>query len=117
MQLVPLNKMVSTTKCRCLIGMISQRYSAVDNPKPTIRSSDKFYFSHLVFIRYEDNGSVKSGSVSIKLEFTPANLSINYVDVQYDNPRMEQIIESNPSILSNIDSYLRNQLLRMEFNC
>ena len=109
--------MGSNTKYRCQIGLISQRYSPADNQNPNFRTYDNIHFSHLVFIRYEDNGLVKSGSISVKLQFTPRDLSINYLDVQYDDPQLEHAIESNPRMLRNIDSYLRNQLLRLEFNC
>jgi hypothetical protein len=81
-----------------------------------VTSSDHIHFSRLVFIRYLDNGSVKSGSISIKIEFSPSGLGINYRDVEYSDKQLQQVVENNPHALRNIDSYLRNKFLKLEYN-
>jgi len=60
---------------------------------------------------------VQHGSISIQIEFSPADLYINYLDVQYSDKQLQQVVESNPHALRNIDSYLRNRLLKLQYNC
>jgi hypothetical protein len=82
--------------------------------KPT--SADVLHFADIISIRYRDDGLIKSGIITIDIEFSPSNLSINYLDVQYSDPILGQKVEDNPNILRNIDSYLRNKLLKLEYN-
>jgi hypothetical protein len=65
-------------------------------------------------MRYSYNGSVKSGLITIKIEFSPAEVYINYLDIEYSDKQLQQAVESNPHALRNIDSSLRNKLLKLE---
>ena len=70
-----------------------------------------------VCLRYKDEDDlIRSGIVTMEIEFTPSDLSISYMDVGYSDRKMMELIESKPLILRNVDSYLRNKLLKSEFN-
>jgi hypothetical protein len=80
------------------------------------RRADVFCFTDLVSIQYRDNdGGTKSGVISVELEFSPSDLSINYLSVDYIDPELERRADSNPNVLRNIDSYLRNKLLKLDY--
>jgi hypothetical protein len=79
-------------------------------------STDSYSFTDLISIKYPVNGSIKSGVISLQIQFSPSDLSINYEDVQYSDRQLEQKVEDNPNVLRNIDTYLRNKLLRFQYN-
>jgi hypothetical protein len=62
------------------------------------------------------NGKPSSGMVTIELEFSSSDSSINYLEVSYSDSEIEDLVESKPEVLRNIDSYLRNKLLKVEYN-
>jgi len=41
---------------------------------------------------------------------------IKYVDIKYSDRRLEKHIEQNPNVVKNVDSYLRNKLLKLEYD-
>jgi hypothetical protein len=43
-------------------------------------------------------------------------MRIEYLDVQYSDTQLERQVESSPQVLKNIDAYLRNKLLKLEYN-
>lgn len=57
------------------------------DPCSSFRSSgiDRYSFTHLISISYRNNGSFKSGVIVLQIKFSPSNLSINYLDVQYSD--------------------------------
>lgn len=85
------------------------------NPKSY--DSDGFSFTDIVSLTYLDQkGVTRSGIITIELQFAPSTLSIDYIDVHYSDAQLEKQIESNPNVLRNIDSYLRNKLLKLQYN-
>lgn len=52
----------------------------------------------------------------MEIEFSMSDLSINYLDVEYSDRKLMELVESKPQILRNIDAYLRNKLLKVEYN-
>jgi hypothetical protein len=63
-------------------------------------------------IRIEDNN--KQGRLA-KAMFTykyfPSDDSIEYIDVRYTHPKLQSVVECNPNVMKNIDSYIRDSLL------
>lgn len=52
----------------------------------------------------------------MEFEYSPGDSPINYLDVQYSDPSLTNHGEGNPQVLRNIDSYLRNKLLKLEYD-
>jgi hypothetical protein len=50
--------------------------------------------------------------VMIEYKYYPSSDDISYVEVTYSDKRLEYMIEGNPRIIRNIDSYLRRTLIR-----
>ena len=74
-------------------------------------------FMDMISLTYPDEtGSARSGILTIELRFTPSSMRIEYLDVQYSDTRLERQVESNPRVLKNIDAYLRNKLLKLQYN-
>jgi hypothetical protein len=38
--------------------------------------------------------------------------SIEYIDIEYTNPKLQSLIESNSKMMENVDCYIRNLLLK-----
>jgi hypothetical protein len=78
---------------------------------------NRMYLTDVVWLTYFDRrGELKSGMVTIEIEFSSSNSSIKYLDVTYSDSEIRDAVEGNPKILRNIDSYMRNKLLKAEFN-
>jgi hypothetical protein len=77
---------------------------------------DSFHFTEMISINYGDICSVKSGVVTLQIEYSPSDLSIIYSDVKYSDKEIEKRIETNPHVMKNIDSYLRKKMLTLESN-
>ncbi len=67
----------------------------------------------MIFLNYGDS---KAGSICIEFEYFQSDSSINYLDICYSDPELERYDEGNPFVLKNIDGYVRNKLLKLEFN-
>ena len=79
-------------------------------------NNDMIYMTDIVFLRYMSEGIIHSGTLAIEFEYSSSHCSINYLDVQYGDPRMRKHVEGNPNVLRNIDSHLRNNLLYKEYS-
>jgi hypothetical protein len=78
---------------------------------------EDFTFMDMISLTYPDEtGSARSGILTIELRFTPSTMRIEYLDVQYSDTRLESQVESNPRVLKNIDAYMRNKLLKLQYN-
>jgi hypothetical protein len=67
----------------------------------------------MVFFKYGDS---KAGSVCVEFEYFLLDSSINYLDICYSDPDLERYVEGNQFVLKNIDAYIRNKLLKQEFD-
>jgi hypothetical protein len=45
-------------------------------------------------------------------KYYTSNDSIEYIDIEYTNPKLQSLIESNSKMMENVDCYIRNLLLR-----
>lgn len=79
------------------------------------RDNDKISMTHVVFLKYMSEGIMHSGMLTVEFEYSSNLSSINYLDVQYSDPRMRKHVEGNPTVMRNIDSHLRNNLLYQEY--
>jgi hypothetical protein len=82
----------------------------------SLSDNDKICMADIVFLRYLSDGIIHSGTLAIEFEYSSSHCSINYLDVQYDDPLMRKHVEGNPNVLRNIDSHLRNNLLHQEYS-
>jgi hypothetical protein len=74
---------------------------------------DRICITDMVFLKYGDS---KVGSICVEFEYFQSDNSINYLDICYSDPELEQQVEGNPIVLKNVDAYIRNNLLKQEFN-
>ena len=77
--------------------------------------NDMICVTDIVFLRYMTEGVVHSGMVTVDFEYSSSLSSINYLDVQYSDPRMRKHVEDNRNVMRNIDSHLKNNLLIQEY--
>ncbi|WP_148681078.1 hypothetical protein [Candidatus Nitrososphaera gargensis] len=61
-----------------------------------------------VSLDFRINGGVSQ--VIIDYEYYPSNDTLNYVDVRYTNNKLKSKVEGDPTMMRNIDSYLRRLL-------
>jgi hypothetical protein len=79
--------------------------------------NNKICFTDFICLNYtNDHGDTKSGIINIEVEFSRSDLSIKYLDVGYSDPELLKHVESRPNVLRNVDAYLRDKLLRVEYN-
>lgn len=63
-------------------------------------------------IRAEDNNKRgRLAKATFTYKYFLSDDSIEYIDVRYTHPKLESVIECNPNIMKNIDSYIRDSLL------
>jgi hypothetical protein len=63
-------------------------------------------------IRIEDNENQRRlAKATFTYKYFPSDDSIKYMDVKYTHPKLQSLIECNPTIMKNIDSYIRELLL------
>ncbi len=67
----------------------------------------------IIFLRYGDS---KSGNICVEFEYFQSEGSINYLEVSYSDPDLEKYVEGNQYVLRNVDAYIRNKLLKQEYN-
>lgn len=73
----------------------------------------KSCLTDIIFLKYGDS---KTRNIRVEFEYSESNCTINYLEVSYSDPDLEKYVEGNPYVLRNIDSYLRNKLLKQESN-
>lgn len=78
--------------------------------------NDKICMIDIIFLKYSVEGITHSGMLTVEFEYSSSRCSINYLDVQYSDPELRKHVEGNPHVLRNIYSYLRNKLLKQEYN-
>jgi hypothetical protein len=98
------------------------------------RSTEKYYSTHynknnqlltktirpmklnqLMAFNIKENNEIISGILTIEFDYYSYDGSIKYRDIQYSDPRLINHIEGNPTVMKNIDSYLRKNLLESEY--
>lgn len=79
-------------------------------------NNDKICFTEVVFLKYVSEGILQSGMLTIEFEYSFSQGSLNYIEVEYSDPRMRKYVEGNPNVMRNIDSHLRNNMLYQEYN-
>ena len=79
-------------------------------------NKDIICMTDIVFLRYTSEGSIQSGMLTIEFEYSSSLCSINYLEVEYSDPKMRKYVEENPTVIRNIDSHLRNNLLYQEYD-
>jgi len=80
-------------------------------------------FYDVVALSFKDNNELLSANnellsafVTLEYMYNTRSGSIKYVDIQYSDRRLEKHIEQNPNVIRNVDSYLRNKLLKLEYD-
>jgi hypothetical protein len=71
--------------------------------------------SHLMAFNIIENNDRISGFLSIEFDYYEDDGNIKYRDIHYSDPRLIKHIEGNPSVMKNIDAYLRKNLLESEY--
>jgi hypothetical protein len=78
---------------------------------------EDFTFMDMILLTYlDEKGVTRSGILTIELRFSPSDMRIDYLDVRYSDALLEKQVESNPHVLKNIDAFLRNKLLKLQYN-
>jgi hypothetical protein len=57
---------------------------------------DRMCLTDVVWLTYNRRGELKSGMVTIEIEFSSSNSSIKYLDVTYCDSEIRNVVESNP---------------------
>ena len=89
-----------------------------NNRNCTLLGNDNYMIgmTHIVFLKYMSEGIIHSGMLTVDFEYSSDLSSINYLDVQYSDPRMRKHVEDNRNVMRNIDSHLKNNLLFQEYS-
>lgn len=66
----------------------------------------------MISINYDNNGSVKLGVVALQVQYSPSDLSIIYLDVNYCDKEIEKRIKTNPHVMKTIESFFKEQITR-----
>lgn len=73
-------------------------------------------FYDVVALSFKDNNEILSAFITLEYMYNTRNGSIKYVDIKYSDRRLEKHIEQNPNVIRNVDSYLRNKMLKLEYD-
>lgn len=73
-------------------------------------------FYDVVALSFKDNNEILSAFITLEYTYNTRNGSIKYVDIKYSDRRLEKHIEQNPNVIRNVDSYLRNKMLKLEYD-
>lgn len=73
-------------------------------------------FYDVVALSFKDNNELLSAFVTLEYMYNTRSGSIKYVDIQYSDRRLEKHVEQNPNVIKNVDSYLRNKMLNLEYD-
>ena len=79
-------------------------------------SKQRIALTDFVFLKCKLNGEIRTGSITLDYEYDPEQNTLYYHEVRYSDSYLEAHVESNPQVLKNVDSYVRNRLLKREFN-
>lgn len=73
-------------------------------------------FYDVVALSFKDNNEILSAFITLEYTYNTRSGSIKYVDIKYSDRRLEKHIEQNPNVIRNVDSYLRNKMLKLEYD-
>ena len=73
-------------------------------------------FYDVVALSFKDNNEILSAFITLEYLYNIPTGSIKYVDIKYSDRRLEKHIEQNPNVIKNVDSYLRNKSLKLEYD-
>jgi hypothetical protein len=80
------------------------------------QKNDLIRFYDVVALSFKDNNEILSAFITLECTYNTQSGSIKYVDIKYSDTRLEKHIEQNPNVIKNVDSYLRNKLLKLEYD-
>src|SRR5688572_10977189 len=96
--------------------MVSDIKSNKNNNKKTAHfQSNSIKLYDLIAIKFPSEGKILSGFITIEYKYNPQKITITYSNIKYSDKRMEAYLEKNPTVIRNIDSYLKNKMLESEF--
>jgi hypothetical protein len=72
--------------------------------------------TEIILLKYSVREKSKTGTIVVDFEYSPDECLVNYTNINYSDDEMVKYVEGNPKVLRNIDSYLRNKLLKFEYN-
>lgn len=72
--------------------------------------------TEIILLKYSVREKSKTGTIVVDFEYSPDECLVNYTNINYSDDEMVKYVEGNPKVLRNIDSYLRNKLVKLEFN-
>lgn len=73
-------------------------------------------FYDVVALSFKDNNEILSAFITLEYTYNTRSGSIKYVDITYSDRRLEKHIEQNPNVIRNVDSYLKNKMLKLEYD-
>ena len=81
---------------------ISSKYVALQRKRdhtrtPTGNDSDVIFMTNIVFLRYSLKESMHSGMFTIEFESSSSLCSINFLYIEYGDPRVRKHVEENPN--------------------
>ncbi|HJU58916.1 MAG TPA: hypothetical protein VJ583_04150 [Nitrososphaeraceae archaeon] len=86
-----------------------------NNKKKANFQSNSIKLYDLIALKFPCEGRILSGFITIEYKYNPQKITINYSNIKYSDKRMEAYLEKNPTVIRNIDSYLKNKMLESEF--
>ena len=94
--------------------------SNIESNKKNIKKNAHFQSNSiklydLIAIKFPSEEKILSGFITIEYTYNPQEITITYSNIKYSDKRMEAYLEKNPSVIRNIDSYLKNKMLETEF--
>jgi hypothetical protein len=95
--------------------MVSNIKNNKYNKKMAHFQSNSIKLYDLIAIKFPSEGKILSGFITIEYKYNPQKITITYSNIKYSDKRMEAYLEKNPSVIRNIDSYLKNKMLESEF--
>ena len=72
--------------------------------------------TEIILLKYSVREKSKTGTIVVDFEYSPDECLVNYTNINYSDDEMVKYVEGNPKVLRNIDSYLRNKLVKFEYN-
>jgi hypothetical protein len=52
----------------------------------------------------------KAEKATFGYKYNNSNHDIDYIEIRYSNPKLQNLIENNPKMMENIDSQIRNMI-------
>ena len=84
--------------------------------KNTKISRNVVSLSEIILLKYTVGEKSKTGTIVVEFEYSSDECSLDYKNINYSDSEMVKYVEGNPKVLRNIDSYLRNKLIKYEYN-